>query len=94
MKGRLLLIGAAFGLLAVALFLVPPTEERLPPLTVYSAAPSGGKALRLWLEALGYTVSTLESAPYRPPRQTRTLLILAPIRSVAPSEADEVERWV
>src|SRR5262249_49557476 len=85
---------ALFGALLVVLALLPPSEERLPPLTVFSAGPFGGKALRLWLEGLGYRVTTLESASFSVPDGTGTLLVLAPTRPFSRFEMDELERWI
>ena len=42
MTQRLALLGGLFLLLAVVLLAIPPTAERQPPLTVYSAEPRGG----------------------------------------------------
>lgn len=94
MRRRVGVLGGLFGLLVVALLLVPPSGERLPDLTVYSSAPTGGKALRLWLDRLGYTTATLEAADYRVPDATGTLLVLAPSQPVTTFQADTLERWV
>ncbi len=91
---RFWLLTTLFGGLVVALLAVPPSEERLPPLTVYSAAPSGGKGLWLWLETLGYRVSTLEGTPYRVPRRVATVLVLDPTVAFGTDELDELEGWV
>lgn len=95
MKGRLVLLGALFGGLLLALIVLQPgNEERLPPSTIYSANPAGGKALWLWLGELGYQVSTLESGSYRVPRESTTVLILSPTVPFSDAEHDELERWV
>ena len=94
MTTRLALLAALFGGLLVTLVLLPPSTERLPPLSVYSAEPGGGRALRLWLDALGYDVATIENSPYRVPSGTATVLLLAPTRPVGPGALDELERWV
>lgn len=91
---RLVLLAALFGALLIVLIALPPSRERLPPLTIYSAEPSGGRALWLWLGALGYAASTLERAPYRVPEGTATVLVLAPTRGFGGDELDELERWV
>ena len=89
----LLLVGL-FGLLALVLSLLPPSQERLPPLTVYSAEPNGGKALRLWLESIGYQLVTLERAPLALPTRARTLLLLEPTHPITGVERDTLEAWV
>lgn len=88
------LLALLFGGLLLALVALPPSEERLPPLTVYSAAPTGGKGLWLWLEALGYRVSTLEETPYRVPDGVATVLILDPTGGFGRDELDQLEGWV
>jgi hypothetical protein len=94
-KGRLALLGVLFGGLLIALLVLQPSkEEQLPPLTVYSAAPTGGRAFWLWLGEIGYSVSTVEGGAYRVPSERRTVLILSPILPFSDSEGDELERWV
>ena len=87
-----LLVGL-FLVLIVGVVLAPTPSEPQPPLTVYSAAPSGGKALRLWLEALGYRVSTIDGESYAIPRDTGTVLLLAPTESVTSDEVATLEAW-
>ena len=50
--------------------LVGPATDDLPELSVYSNAPTGGRALWLWLEALGYQVAELDEDPYAVPDGT------------------------
>ena len=80
-------------MLFVALVLLPPTNERQVPLTVYSAEPGGGKALRLWLEALGHPVTTLEGGRYAIGRDVRVVLLLAPTQRISLEVVGELERW-
>lgn len=94
MRRRLTVLGVLAGLLLVAFLLVPPSGERLPDLTVYSADPSGGKALRLWLDRVGYETATLEDPNFEVPDDAGTLLLLAPSRSVTTAQAAELEGWV
>jgi hypothetical protein len=90
----LALVLGLFAILLGTLVLLPPSQQRLPPLTVYSAAPSGAKALKLWLEALDYRVATLESEPYRLDATTDLLVVLAPTRRFGRPDLDAVEQWV
>jgi hypothetical protein len=90
---RLTLVGGLFLVLLVLLVLLPPQHERQPPLTVYSAEPGGGKALRLWLEALGHPVTTLEGDRFTIGRDVSTVLLLSPSQRIGPAEQDELERW-
>lgn len=93
MSQRLALVGGLFGVLLLALLLIPPADERRVPLTVYSAEPGGAKALRLWLEALGYPVSTVEGDRYAIGRDVRTMLVLAPTQEISTAALGELERW-
>ena len=63
------------------------------PLTVYSAEPGGGKALRLWLEALGHPVTTLEGGRYAIGRDVQVVLLLAPTAPIGNEAVGELERW-
>ena len=94
MNRRLLLLGGLFLALVIALVIVPPNAGKQPPLTVYSAQPEGGKALRLWLEALGYGVTTLEDERYAIPRDVGTVLLLSPSTPIGNAGLTELERWV
>jgi len=93
LRNPLVLLGGLFLVLMVGLVLVPPASEAQIPLTVYSAEPSGGKALRLWLEALGHPVTTIEGEKYEVPRATKTVLILAPTVGIERDEAAALEQW-
>ena len=93
MRGRLTVLGGLFLALAVALILLPPTTERQVPLTVYSAEPGGGKALRLWLEQLGHPVTTLEGGRYAIGHDVGVVLLLAPARPLGNDVLGELERW-
>jgi hypothetical protein len=90
----LLVLGGLFVVLLVLLLALPPTTERQPTLTVYSAEPAGGKGLRLWLDALGYQVTTLEGDRFAIGKDVSTILVLAPVTSIGQFEQGELERWV
>ncbi|MCC7369853.1 MAG: DUF4350 domain-containing protein [Chloroflexi bacterium] len=94
MNRRLALFGGLFVLLFAMLVLVSPDNREQPRLTVYSAQPTGGKALRLWLEALGHTVSTIEAEPYRVPGNANVVVVLAPRSSLDGAVVAELERFV
>jgi hypothetical protein len=76
------------------LVLVPPSAGKQPDLTVHSSQPEGGKALRLWLETLGYRVTTLEEERYRVPPDAGTVLLIAPILPLSGPVQTELERFV
>jgi hypothetical protein len=90
---RLQLLGGLFLALVAALIVLPPSTERQAPLTVYSAEPGGGKALWLWLEALGYRVTTLEGDRYAIGQDVSVVLLLAPTQPLTPQVLAELERW-
>src|SRR5690348_494380 len=94
LRHPLALLGGLFALLVVGLVLVPPASESQIPLTAYSAEPSGAKALRLWLEALGHPVTTIEGEHYEIPRTAGTVLLLEPSVPVGRNEAATLEQWV
>ena len=94
MRQRVLLLSGLFAALALVLLAVPPAGARLPPLTVYSTQPDGGRALRLWLEELRYAPMLLESVPFRVAKPVTTLLVLEPISWFDDDELDQLERWV
>lgn len=93
MSDRRVVLCGLFLVLIVGLVLLPPTSERLPPLTVYSAEPGGGKALRLWLEELGHPVTTLEGGRYTIGRDIGVVLLLAPTQPISDQVIGELERW-
>lgn len=94
MSQRLSVVGGLLLGLLILLLVVPPSTERQPPLTVYSAEPGGGKGLRLWLDALGYRVTTLEGDRFAIGRDVTTILVLAPTTIIGSFEQGEIERWV
>jgi hypothetical protein len=87
-------VGGLLLALAILLLVIPPSTERQPPLTVYSAEPGGGRGMRLWLDALGYRVTTLEGDRFTIGRDVTTILVLAPTTGIGQFEQGELERWV
>ncbi|MFN8635979.1 MAG: DUF4350 domain-containing protein [Chloroflexota bacterium] len=93
MSRRLVLLGVLFLVLVVGLVLLPPATQRQVPLTTYSAEPAGGKALALWLETLGYRMTTLTGDRYTIGPGVGVLLLLAPSQFVGSEAQGELERW-
>ena len=93
MRQRVAVLGGLFLVLFVGLLVVPPERERQVPMTVYSAEPGGGKALRLWLESLGHRVTTLEGDRYTIGRDVSTVLVLSPSQRLDAAALGELERW-
>jgi len=65
-----------------------------PPLSSYSSAPDGARALALWLDSLGYTVRRAEGVSLRVGRDDRLLLVLEPQQSFSTGEIKVVDSWV
>lgn len=65
-----------------------------PPLAHFSAGADGGKALRLWLEALEYDVLTNTRALFGVPSRASVMLMLQPTQPVLDDEWVQIDRWV
>ena len=52
------------------------------------------RALRLWLEALGHRVMTIEGGRYAVPPEVGTVLLLAPSEPLEPNTVSDLEQWV
>lgn len=90
-----LLLAALILLLVIltALSVRPPTGG-LPPLSVQSSEPGGGRVLALWLEALGYRVDELDTEPYAVDPGVGALFVLAPQTPFDEAAVDAVAAWV
>jgi hypothetical protein len=69
-------------------------ERLLPALATFSSQPSGARALRLWLDALGYPIVNRNPQQYEIPRETRLLCIFQPRDSFTPEELETLDAWV
>jgi len=80
----------AIGLIAALVLVTLAVAFQQTPVIPYvstSAAPSGTLALKLWLQALGYTTSDEGAATdYQPPEDADLILILQPIVEISDSE--------
>jgi hypothetical protein len=65
-----------------------------PPLASFSNAPDGARALRLWLEDLGYTVRDDSLEPFDVPEHASLAFMLEPTIAVAPEEWRVLDHWV
>lgn len=65
-----------------------------PPLANDSNLPDGGKALRLWLEAVGFEVDTQTLTEFAPPENTDLILILQPTELITGRDLDALDEWV
>jgi hypothetical protein len=88
---------SAWLVLAVLLFIVAvltvaaASGGSSAPLSLDSATPDGGLALKLWLSRIGYTVERNES--YAAPSRTATALLLQPQRDPSAAEVSALKRW-
>ncbi len=90
-----------FGILAVLVTLTvigavlkAQQTDNLPVLSSFSNQPDGGKALSLWLAALGFEVSTGLEETYTIPPGTGLVLVLEPNEDLLPDNQAELDRWV
>ena len=75
-----LAIGILVALVIVTIFAAGQreTQQEYPPLSSLSAAPDGARALKLWLEELGYRVDEEVLSSFLPPEDATILLMLEP----------------
>lgn len=69
-------------------------QASLTPLLSSSAEASGAKALALWLDELGYDVSTRTLGAFQLDAATDVVLMLAPSTQVTPAELEELDAWI
>jgi hypothetical protein len=69
-------------------------EEEAPSLASFSSAPDGARALQLWLEALGYSVSDEVGETFRLPQNTAMVLMLEPFAGITADEWETIDAWV
>ena len=69
-------------------------EAQEPPLSSSSTAPGGAKALWLWLDALGYPVSSRVGRTFAPPDDAAVTLILEPTVAITGEEWRTLDAWV
>ncbi len=69
-------------------------EPEYPPGSIYSNQPDGARALKLWLDELGYQTSSLEGGSSAPTWETEMLFILRPSYSFTKVDVNFLDRWV
>lgn len=65
-----------------------------PPLASFSNAPDGARALRLWLQDLGYKVRDDSPDPFAVPDEASLALMLEPSTPVTTGEWKALDKWV
>jgi hypothetical protein len=69
-------------------------EENYPPGSIYSRQPTGARALKVWLDELGYETTTLEGGRFFPDETVDLILLLSPSEMLAENHVSILERWV
>jgi hypothetical protein len=91
-----LLAGLALILIVLTvLAVISQTQElKSPPLSADSTQVDGGRALRLWLETLGYHVAADTQRQFEIPEQAVIALLLQPTAPASESELAQMEAWL
>jgi hypothetical protein len=74
--------------------LTPREEEAPPPLASFSNAPEGARALKLWVEELGYSVYEASLRRYTIPATTQLVFLLEPTEFISDAEWNGLDEWV
>jgi hypothetical protein len=85
-------LGALLLIVAVLSVLSATSGTNESPLSLDSASPGGGLALRLWLERTGYRLDRYDS--FLTPSRDRTVVLLEPLRGADKGERAALLRWV
>lgn len=91
------LTAALFGLLiliSVASAVQEARNQKAPPLASFSSDPEGAKALRLWLDELGYATTDQVDDVTRLPGDLDLVFTLEPHPGITEPEWDAIDRWV
>ena len=81
--------------LVTALAAARQTQQATPPaLASFSNAPDGARALKLWLQDLGYTVRDDSPDPFAVPAAARLAFVLEPSTEVTAGEWRALDDWV
>jgi hypothetical protein len=83
-------------LITVGIGIFNPQTGQLPPLSSDSNAPDGTRALRLWLEELGYPLDNQPGETFTIPPNTKAVFILEPMLGYKLTKTDwkTLETWV
>ncbi len=95
-KDKVIAIGMliVITLLTIVGTILESRRESPIPMLSTSTQPTGGKALRLWLEQLDYSVDTQTLSRFAIPDGTSLVLMLQPTELVTSQEAYILEQWV
>src|SRR5688572_5036924 len=90
-------LAIALGLMIVAVLIIAGSQQSrgLPPYTSISSAPSGTRALRLWLEENGVSVSDeVIGSRFAIPDEAAITLILEPSQIIGEQDWEAIDQWV
>lgn len=69
-------------------------DETQVPYTSTSSQPNGTRALRLWLDELGYDSDASPSSTFTPGREIKIIFMIQPSYSVTADEWRILDRWI
>ena len=81
-------------LVTIAAAIQQTQEESAPPLASFSSAPSGAKALRLWLEELDYSLNDEPLASFQLPSEASLIFMLEPFPDITENEWQIIDNWI
>lgn len=90
----LALIVLVFAMASLAAVLQGNEQALLPPLASFSSQPNGGRALLLWLEALGYQADGQIVTSFEVPAGADLVFILEPQNLISDEEWEVLDEWV
>jgi len=88
-------IGIVLLLVVVTVFAVVQQEtgQEYPKLSTLSSAPNGARALKLWVDELGYAVNDKVLTTFAPPDDASILFMLEPLFPTD-AELETIDKWV
>ncbi|MEW5871113.1 MAG: DUF4350 domain-containing protein [Chloroflexota bacterium] len=69
-------------------------QQKPPPLASFSNTPDGGRALRLWLETLGYTTLAETGDTFDLSEEVALAWLLEPSTTVTAAEWESLDQWI
>jgi len=82
------------GIITVAAAVNQAQAQKAPPLSSDSSDSDGGRALRLWLDRIGFTTNQAVSSDFGVPANTTLLLMLEPFPDLTTSDLTILDAWV
>ncbi len=79
--------------IAAAIYQAQGQENDLP-MDSSSSAPNGTRALRLWLDELGYPISNEAGSTFHLAEETGLILVLEPFTGITTDEWETIDAWI